>query len=148
MTVITKVQRWSPDTCGCVIEQAVDYDEQGNVVKEPYFLMMNTICDKHRRFASTRFKPNHAQLSAHVISLIEQAKASNLRQVDDQIAKATRTLDRMDLARCRQQVIEFNNRLDIEWGELVQPAHAFDYHIHDKVLVENRTKNANQTSTT
>jgi hypothetical protein len=109
--------------------------------KEPVFLLMNTVCQKHQPLMSTRHAPDHAAKSSHVLDLIEEAKAANLKQVNDQIAKETSNFRRKDLLACRNQVIAFNNRLDEEWAELVQPAHAYDQHIHQAVLEEQAKKN-------
>ena len=68
--------------------------------------------------------------------MIEEGKTSNLKQVDDLIAKEKSAFRRKDLIGCRQQVVQFNARLDEEWSELIQPPHAFDQHIHDTIKLE------------
>ena len=146
MVTVRKVQRWSPDTCQCVIEQYVDYDETGVAVNGPNFLLMNEICSKHEHMKSTEFKSNHAQLSGAVLQLIEDAKARNMKQVDDQVAFAkTRVKGRArmlrDLARNRVAVQQHNDDITEEWLELVSVPEAFDEHVHDVVLAENQAKN-------
>jgi hypothetical protein len=143
--IVRKIQRWRPSTCGCVIEQFVDYDAvlvPGMNISEPAFLLMNEICDKHQHLASTEFKENHADLSNNVMQWIEQAKARNLKQVDDLLAKPNlRRKTRMELESCRRQVLDHNQKITEEWQELVEPPWAFDEHIHDQAIVENRLKN-------
>jgi hypothetical protein len=124
------ITRYSPPTCDCVVELE---NETG---KETVFLMMNRVCQKHRSLVSTQHAPDHGLKSSHVLSLIEEAKTRNLKQVDDLIAKETSNFVLKDLMLCRQQVLRINARLDDEWGELVQPAHAFDAHIHAQVKNE------------
>lgn len=132
--MMPNISRHSPDTCGCVVELECDGD------KEPIFLMMNTVCDKHRPLASTLYKANHSLLSNHVLDLIEEAKTKNLKQVNDLIGKEKSAFRKKDLMRCRQQVIDFNAKLDEEWAELIQPPHAFDSHIHGQIRQEQLAK--------
>src|SRR5215469_8157808 len=146
--MIYKVQRWSPDTCRCVIEQVVGYDEQGNCVEDPKFLLMNEVCDKHAHMKSTQFVHNHQALADNVTNLIEQTKARNMKQVDDQLgfahAHVVKGKAKMirDLQSNRVMVQRHNDEITEEWYELVSFPHAFDAHIADIVLTENRAKNA------
>jgi hypothetical protein len=119
---VPTITRHSPNTCGCTVESEC---EEG---KDPVFLMMNTVCNKHQPLMSTQHRADHSLKSSHVLDLIEEAKAVNLKQVNDRIAEEKSALRRRDLLACKQQVIAFNARLDEEWTELVQPAYAFDQH--------------------
>jgi len=136
------ISRVSPNSCGCVLETETEYDDNGNIISEPKFLLMNNVCDAHKHLASTTHKTEHTKLSTHVLDLIEEAKTVNLKQVDDLIEKATRASVKRDLMACRLQVLNFNAKLDEEWAELTTQPHAYDSHIHDLVLKENREKNA------
>lgn len=141
--VRNNITRWSPDTCGCVIEMVTVYDDNNNRIdgEEPKFLLMNEVCDKHKHLASTTHRENHEQLSKTVLDYIEEAKTSNMKQVDDQIANATRHHIRRQLVKNKQIVADFNNEITEEWKELVSFPHAFDSHIHEQVMKENRAKN-------
>jgi hypothetical protein len=61
---------------------------------------------------STQHRADHSLKSSHVLDLIEEAKAVNLKQVNDRIAEEKSAL-RRDLLACKQQVIAFNARLDV-----------------------------------
>lgn len=109
---------------------------------EPKFLLLNDVCEKHRHLASTEIGPQHAELSPHILDLIEKTKARNLKQVDDMIARPNlRRKTRKELAQCRQQTILHNQNITEEWEELVSLTHAFDGHIHDQILKEQPNNN-------
>lgn len=131
-----RIQRWSPASCRCVIEQFVDYDDDGKPKGEPQFLLMNDVCDDHSHLVSREKRPDHDIKAQNVLDLIEQTKARNLKQVDDLIAKSKRKLEIEDLKKCRQIVLNHNEKITIEWQELVSFNHAFDSHIHDRVQSE------------
>jgi hypothetical protein len=137
--MVRNITRYSPDTCGCVVEYYVDTDFPD---QEPKFLLMNNVCDKHMPLATTTHRENHAELSKLPLDLIEEAKTVNLNQVHGALAKATRASHKRDLMQCRTQVMQHNDRITEEWNELIQPPHAFDQHIYDQVMKENRAKNA------
>lgn len=140
--VRNNITRWSPNTCGCVIEYVTVYDD-GNekILEDPRFLLMNDVCDDHKHLASPMHRENHAQLSNGVLAHIEEAKSVNLGQVHMALDKAVRASHKRDLMQCRNQVIQHNERITEEWNELVSFPHAFDSHIYDIVLDENRTYN-------
>jgi hypothetical protein len=91
------ITRWSPSTCGCVVELESEYDNQGNLISDNKFLLMNEICDKHKALASTTHRENHAQLSNHTLDLIEEAKSKNLGQVHGLLEKAVKAIHKKDL---------------------------------------------------
>jgi hypothetical protein len=124
------ITRWTPP-CNCVIEKEISDDK-----KEHKFLLLNDVCNEHKVLASTKHKSNHSELSKHVIDLIEEAKAVNLKQVDDLIAVETSPRKKKHLMGCRTQVLRFNNDVTEEWNELVTQTHAFDELIHDKIVKE------------
>lgn len=137
--MVIKVQRLSPHSCDCVIEQWVEYDDVTNeVTNGPNFLLMNDVCDNHAHMKSTSFRAEHAQLSSNVKDLIEQTKARNMKQVDDLISKATRKKTIKELKQCREYVIKHNQDITEEWEELVSFEHAFDSHIYDQILKEQK----------
>lgn len=139
--MVVKIQRWHPIySCLCVAEQEVEYDDAGNVKTPAQFLLMNYVCDRHKHMASTTIPDNelHMKMAMHVLDLIEQAKTMNINQVDGLIAKATRILDKFDLLGCRHQVLIHNLRLDVEWQELVTFAWAFDAHIYEQLMLEDK----------
>ena len=140
--MVIKIQRWSPNTCDCVIDQWVEYDDITGEVKDgPNFLLMNEVCDNHEHLKSTEHKPHHAQLSSNVSNLLEQTKARNLKQIDDLLANPRlKRKARKELDLCRREVLDHNNKITEEWNELVEPPHAFDEHIHDQILKEQPTK--------
>lgn len=141
--MVIKIQRLSPVyICSCVCEEEVEYDDLGNVVTPPQFLLMNYVCDRHWYMATKTIKDMdlHKEMARHVLDLIEQTKSRNLKQVNDLIAKATRVLQKLDLIACREQVIEHNRRLDIEWQELAAFPFAFDAHIYDQIRLEDKER--------
>lgn len=142
-SVTTTIVRWSPATCKCVVElihEQTGTDKDGNPVwSDPKFLLLNDVCDNHRPLTSREFKADHGQLGQQVLSYIEEAKAKNLKQVNDLLAQPNlRLKTRKELQRCKQQVIQFNADLDDEWGELLMFPHAFDDHIHQQILSEQK----------
>lgn len=130
--------------CGCVVELEADFDMHlvpGMRITEPRFCLMSNICDRHSAIASTTFRSNHADLSKHILDLIEVAKTANLRQVDEQIVRAQqmkrgRARALYDLQLSRANVVQFNAKLDDEWKELVSFPDAFDEHIHEQIKKE------------
>jgi hypothetical protein len=146
--VVTKITRWKPDTCDCVIELETDFDDvlvPGMNITDPKFMLLNRVCNKHLPLTSTQFKAEHSQMSQHVLDVIERAKSDNLKQVDEQIAKAqqmTKGKARAlrELEKSREIVLQFNANLDEEWGELVSFPEAFDSHIRDQIIQEQKQK--------
>jgi hypothetical protein len=137
------ITRWSPHTCDCVVEYVTVYDDNNDkILKDPEFLLMNNVCEKHIHMASTTHRENHEGLSKNVLDHIEEDKSVNINQVHTIMANAKRAIHRRDLENCRVQVIQHNNRITEEWNELVSFPHAFDKHIYDQILKENQEKNA------
>jgi hypothetical protein len=136
---VSKIQRHTYP-CGCVVEQEVLYDNAlviGMNITDPQYLLINDVCDGHKPLASKEITPKHAQLSPHVLDLIEATKARNLKQVDDLLAQPNlRLKTRKELEQCRLQVIQHNQNITEEWQELVTLPHAFDQHIHEQILKE------------
>src|SRR5438093_2712413 len=123
------ISRWSPLTCDCVIELVAVYDDNNEkILRDPEFLAMNNVCGKHKHLASKVHKSNHHELSKHVMDIIEEAKAVNLKQADDAIAAETSPRRKRQLISCKDTVLRFNSDITEEWNELVTQPHAFDKH--------------------
>ena len=134
------ITRWSPSTCNCVVEYVTVYDDNNEkILEDPKFLLMNEVCDKHAHLATTTHRQNHAELTKFPLDLIEEAKNVNLNQVHHALGKATRASHKRDLMQCRSQVMQHNDRITEEWNELVSFPHAFDSHIYEEILKEQKT---------
>ncbi len=127
--------RWTA-YCGCRFHLEID-----NETGAEKFLLADIICGSHKYLASTKHRENHSELSKHPLDILEEAKVSNLKQVDDLISNETRPSILRDLVKCREIVVRINNENTEEWNEMVTQPHAFDDHIHPIVLQEHRARN-------
>lgn len=137
--VRNNITRWSPHTCGCVVETVAVYDDNNeNILEDSKFLLMNHVCNKHLYLASKVIhREDHHQRAARVLGFIEEAKARNTAQVEIALANAKRHHHRRQLVAISRQVADFNNDITEEWKELVSLPHAFDEHIYEQILKEN-----------
>jgi hypothetical protein len=148
--VVVNITRWSPDTCGCVIE--VGWDDQEPEPREGKFVLMNTVCQKHYGLATTVHRANHKELTKVPLKHIEDAKRVNLTGLASRMLTEQSPRRLRELRQNHAQVLKFNQDLDEEWEELVAQPFAFDSHIYDQVLKENQEKSRkealNQSKTT
>jgi hypothetical protein len=128
------ITRWSPvHICDCVIELESEKDDQGNLMSDNKFLLMNRVCERHKPLASTIHKENHAQLSNHVMALIEEAKKSNIDNYNAALTRCKTNFERKEVMAQLPTVLKKNEDITEEWSELVSFPHAHDVHIHDEI---------------
>jgi hypothetical protein len=117
--------------CGCVVE--LETDRKG---KTPEFLMLSRVCQVHKPLASLEKKPNHSELSLHVMELIEEAKVDNLADYEAAISRCEFEYERQEVRSQLSIVLNKSKWLDEVFYERLSKPHAFDKHIHEQILIE------------
>ena len=136
------VTKWSPNHCGCTLNYEWDLDQPEP--RDTKFLLAEEVCDDHAHLMSSTHKPEHAQLSNHVLDIIKAAQHRNIttamaRLDEPKIARSAKRT--REMKQSIEMVKQFNIQVEEEWQELVSPPHAFDSHIYDIVLEENQRWN-------
>jgi len=133
--MVLSITRWSPSTCGCVIEQVSDTE---HLDKDPEFLLMNEICERHMPLASTKHRADHSKLASNVMKIIEDTKQQNLDNHTEALNRVKKRFHKRQVENLRGLIERHNNEITEEWNELVSFPYAFDSHIWDAVWKEIR----------
>lgn len=136
--MVSRFTRWTA-LCGCIFELESDPDSNNPTDKDNRFALANYICPTHESLKSTSKKPDHASKSNHVMQVLGLAKQNNIDQSQKHIARFKQgTKQHKEAAALHSQVLKFNDDITDEWNELTSNIHAFDEHIYNIVLQENR----------
>jgi predicted nucleotide-binding protein (sugar kinase/HSP70/actin superfamily) len=117
-------------------------DQEPQETREGKFVLLNTVCDKHKPLATTMHRADHQELTKVPLSHIEDAKRININGVVVRMANEGQRSPRImkQLRQGHSQVLKFNQDLDEKRGELVSQPYAFDSHIYEQILKENQAK--------
>lgn len=126
VTIVT----WHPDTCRCVVDYKVN-----DIIE---FYCIQKVCDNHKHLASTEFRADHENLNRKSKDILNSILDNNIKSHNDRKEEFD---DEDDFRQNLITIQNHNTKCRNRYEKILSRPHAFDAHIYDIILTENRMKN-------
>lgn len=139
--MVINITRWSPDTCGCVIDVSWDDSVPGEQRKTEHYATVE-VCPIHESLATKTHSLDHkSRRDKKLAGVLDIIQERNVNRVIDQINKTKHAFHRRQLQQGHLAVQSHNRDVREEYDAIFSEPHVHDSHIYDIVLEENQRKN-------